>query len=200
MLPRVASVVLLIVGALATPPPLPSAAAPVGSEPAREPCDLLTRKDVKRIYGGPVARPEETINGDCEWQVDGGAFEGGIAVRADLSRGTAAETSFDEALTTAQNSGGFLFVTGVGKDQPRAAEDGCLADCAGAIFSASPAGTFQRLTVRLKDATYTVGVQLAQPPEGAVESPDTRILADDDPLASELDELEELARRARSRF
>jgi hypothetical protein len=176
--------------------------APSAGAATKNPCKVLTRNEVKKVYDQPVAAPKRDDVGkskQCAFEVSGGMFEaGGLNVTVALARGSLAIESFEDAKTAAANSGGFAFVTGVGVDTS-SGSDPCLGDCAGAIFYSSPTGVFQTLWVRTKNGAFAVGVTLSAPPEGAVESAEPLFLQPGDPLASELDNLTALAKKARTR-
>lgn len=173
------------------------AAQPAAGKTTTNPCALLTRAEIKQVYGGPVGKPTTDASGGCKWEVRGGSFEPqGRVVSTALENDV--DTTFEQARAAAANSGGFLFVGHLGKDR-RSGSGPCVGDCPGAIFYASPAGTIQVLWVRTADKAFVVGVKLPEPPAGAVETPEALPLNRDDPLASELARLERLAKRAKRR-
>ena len=191
--------VLVLVAALA-------ASIVVFTAPARaatkNPCKVLTRRQVKQVFAQPVAAPERNDIGDskeCDFEVNGGGFEpGGLTLTVSVARRAIAAELFDDAKVAATNSGGFAFVTDVGVDTPSGSEP-CLGDCVGAIFFSSPSGTVQTLIVRTERATFALAVNLSAPPEGAIESATPVPLQAGDPLASEIEHLIALAEKARER-
>lgn len=172
-------------------------AQPASGKTTANPCKLLTRAEIKKVYGGPVGRPATGINSSCEWDVRGGSFEPrGLVVSTALENDV--DATFEQVRGAAANSGGFIFVGGLGEDR-RSGSDPCVGDCPGAIFYASPAGTIQALWVRTARKAFAVSVTLPKPPAGAAETSEALPLDRNSPLASELARLERLAKRAKQR-
>lgn len=172
-------------------------AQPAAGKTTANPCKLLTRAEIKKVYGGPVGRPATDIKSKCEWDVRGGSIgPRGRVVSTALENDV--DTTFKQVRAAAANSGGFIFVGDLGKDR-RSGSDPCVGDCPGAIFYASPAGTLQVLWVRTARKAFAVSVTLPKPPAGAVETPEALPLDRNSPLASELARLERLAKRAKQR-